>query len=185
MFLYTSILVSGDKKEIIQNELEKLVINMAEKIPKKTRIGIDNLQDDTSLNDVTDFLMTAVTAKGYVAFDRRSLDDILKQQGFELKPFFDQESVKAIGEIKGVDAIIYGIVKNYSNSRGRIKINIHLQCTYLETGDTPWAYDLVVENTSSARKLVLYSTIAGILLLIFFIGMGIKNSGKTRILNKS
>lgn len=63
MFLYTSVLVSGDKKETIQNELEKLVINMAEKIPKNIRIGIDNLQDDTSLNDVTDFFNDCCNCK--------------------------------------------------------------------------------------------------------------------------
>jgi len=172
------------KEQLIQTELEKAVSDMSQKIPQGMRIGIDNLQNDTQTNDVTDFLVSTVTSKGYRTFDRRSLDIILEQHGWEIKPYFDHNTVTAMGKIKGVDAILFGSVKEYSDSWGKAKVNVHLQCTYLE-GDTTWAFPIVARSRSSALWTILFLGGLGLLALLFLVYLGLKGTGKTKVLNKS
>lgn len=169
---------------IVQQELEKAIGEMLHKIPKGTRIGVDNLKNDVLTNDVTDFLMTALTRAGYVVLDRRNMDEIFKQIGVELDGLvFDQKALESIEKIKGVDAIIYGTVKDYSTESGKINLNVHLQCTYIGKGGTYWAYDIVAETTSKGRKMIPFIIAGGVLFIIGLIIIGVKNSGKSRVVN--
>ena len=169
---------------IVQQELEKAIGEMLHKIPKGTRIGVDNLKNDISTNDVTDFLMTALTRAGYVVLDRRNMDEIFKQIGVELDGLvFDQKALESIEKIKGVDAIIYGTVKDYSTESGKTNLNVHLQCTYIGKGGTHWAHDIVAETSSKGRKMMPFIIAGGVLFIIGLIIIGVKNSGKSRVVN--
>ena len=175
---------AGQRGALARQELEKAVQILRSKVPSGKRIGVDNLKGDTPSHDITDFLMTALTREGYVPLDRRSLEEIFKHQGLELSDVFDQETVEAIGNIKGVDAILYGTVKEYSNFGGKAKLNAHLQCSYLGGGGTPWAYDLVGESTSKGRRTLPFFIGGGVLVLIIAIYFGLRGSGKTKVLNR-
>ena len=178
-------IVNADRKDdMVREEMVKAMQDLQAKVPKDSRIGVDNLKADTSTHDITDFLMTALTKEGYVVLDRRSLDEIFKQYGVEMSDAFDQEKVEALGKIEGVDAILYGIVKEFSALAGKAKLNVHLQCTYLGEGGTPWAYDMVAENTSGGRKMFPFIIAGGFLILVIAVSFGLKRAGKTKVLNQ-
>jgi len=135
-------------------------------------------------NDITDYLITTLTKQGYTVFDRRSLDEIFKQQGLESVVAFDQKTLEAIGKIEGVDAVLYGNIKSYSELWGKSELSLHLQCTYIGKGVTPWAYDIVSDNTTEGRRMMPYYIGFGIIVFFAIIFFGLRRSGKSKVLNR-
>jgi len=170
----------NSQSSLIQKELQVAISDLKTKIPLETRIGVDNLKDDSSTNDITDFLISALTKAGYATLDRRSMKRIFDQQGIEMGNAFDQESVQAVGQINGVDAIIYGTVKDNSSFLGKTNLIIHLQFTYIGEGNTAWAYDVVSNESSVFWDNLPYLIVVVILALFILVFIGLKKSGRTK-----
>lgn len=173
--------LAGPPSAFVAEQMHAAVAGLKDKVPLNTRIGVDNLTGDAD-HLITDHLVTAMTEQGYRVFDRRSLEKIFKQHGVEMRAAFDQESVRAIGTIPGVDGILYGAVRGHSGSFGASTLQLHLQYTPLG-GYTVWARDIDARTGSGLRVLALAG--AGLLaaLVLVLVYRGFKNAGKTRVLD--
>lgn len=151
-------------------------------LPGVEQIAIAPLWDDDDLY-VTDLLKTKGSSIGYKIFVRddrewkQLLDEI--KWGTLREDIMSEETIQKFGRIEGVDAILYGTVRERKTVigplYGRVRLNLHL--SVVETGEQVWgdsvegsAWISWTDLVDYLGKKILYG-IAAVIVFLFLMMM--------------
>jgi TolB-like protein len=108
----------------IQNLLPQMCLNLIDKLPKNSRVAVLSIASaDQSLaeNIIDDIELNLLESRKFVVIDRRQLDNIRKEQNFQLSGDVSDDSAVFIGHMLGASVVIVGNISTIT-SRGRISI---------------------------------------------------------------
>jgi TolB-like protein len=120
-------------REKIQNLMPGINSELINKLPKNSRIAILSISSaDKALaeNVVDDVELNLVDSRRFIIVDRRRIDDIRREQNFQLSGDVSDDSAVSIGHMIGANVVIVGNITTIT-SRGRITI----RALNVETGE--------------------------------------------------
>ncbi|MDX2469018.1 MAG: SUMF1/EgtB/PvdO family nonheme iron enzyme [SAR324 cluster bacterium] len=104
--------LAGKMTASLKNDLKRLKNN------KINQISFWNIKSNFKQEKLIDFLSTALTKDGHFqVVDRENLALILEEQKLSMAEFIDENKVKKMGELYGVDAFIYGKIAQKSGKQ--------------------------------------------------------------------
>lgn len=165
----------------IDEAIEKAVIEAVNRLseadlPEITRIAIGPVRGQEG-KSIREYLQAHGTKSGYEIYVRGD-DDwnmLLKEiaWGVRKDDIMDQDTIQKFGRIQGVEAFIYGTVKDVSVETLEVTAKILLNLAVVETGQNAWGdsfeetvpinYDLI-EVSKPYWKYIIYA-IAGLIVL--------------------
>jgi curli biogenesis system outer membrane secretion channel CsgG len=156
---------SGLKAEAISN-LQKAVVKALPTEGAIIRIAVMDLagDDGTIKNAITSIIAEKTTFK---IIERADLDQILKEQGLQLKDVMDEKTRIQHGKIKGVQGLLMGSVLGMESGFMSFTIRAHLKLDDVEKGEIVFAKDFNVTAVSPMKKWVFI--IAGLVIVILLV----------------
>jgi hypothetical protein len=112
--------VPAFKDGSIENALYLSASQLAKEIPRNLKVAVISfLSDDKelgefALEEITGYLSSSGTMR---LFDRRSLDSIRREQGFQTTGDVDDKSAVSIGQFAGADVVITGSITGSGSTR--------------------------------------------------------------------
>jgi hypothetical protein len=96
----------------------------------------------------------------YKIIERADLDQILKEQGLQLKDIMDEKTRIPHGRIKGVQGLIMGKVHGMESGFMSYTIKLHLKLDDVEKGEILFSRDFTVMAVSPLRKWLIIAGVA-------------------------
>lgn len=118
-----------NKKKLIIPMLSYLLINFSPISSAKLRIVIFDLEPIGGISKNTAYTLSAIIRDRLVncgrfeVLERKSLDDIYREQGISLKSTFDESRRIELGKLLSAEKVVAGYVSRFENN---IIINIRL-----------------------------------------------------------
>lgn len=151
--------------------ISKAIISLSkgEKVTGIERIAVYPLEVKKTIeaslaydDEITDLLTISLSKTRYRVILRQQLLDVMKEHGFVLGKvdLFNPDSVKKLGGFLGVDAIIFGTVKEASSDLNGARVRLNLKMADVTTGELVWADAVSGFVSRSAAKPSLGDTIA-------------------------
>lgn len=152
----------GLKAEAVKN-LQKAVIKALPAEGNIIRIAILDLagDDGTLKNAITSVIAEKTSFK---IIERADLDQILKEQGLQLKDVMDEKTRIQHGKIKGVQGLLMGSVLGMESGFMSYTIRAHLKLDDVEKGEIVFARDFNVTAVSPVRNWIF--SIAGLVIMV-------------------
>lgn len=108
------------KEGSIENSIYLAANQLAQEIPKNVKVAVisfasvDKKLGEFALEEITGYLSSCETMH---MFDRKSLDSIRKEQGFQKTGDVDDNTAVSIGKFAGADVVITGSVTGSGSTR--------------------------------------------------------------------
>lgn len=161
VFLFTSISAYADETsdKAAQEAITKAMDSLsAQEFPEVVRIAVVPLRNDPD-KAITDILKIAVTKTKYdiILRDDEEWAELLKNIEWETRreDIMNPDTVKELGGILGVDALLYGTVKEIDEAFIRTKVRLNLNLANVQTGQLLWGEMVEGEAVTSYDILLL------------------------------
>lgn len=161
VFLFISISAYADEtsdkaaQEAITNAMDSL---SAQEFPEVVRIAVVPLRNDPD-KAITDILKISVTKTKYdiILRDDEEWAELLKNIEWETRreDIMNPDTVQELGGILGVDALLYGTVKEIDEAFIRTKVRLNLNLANVQTGQLLWGEMVEGEAVTSYDILLL------------------------------
>jgi TolB-like protein len=119
--------VAGSSRNILNNlqgAMAKISEDMIETLPARARVAVLSVGSSNrtlSENAVDELEFNLVESRKFIIVDRARLDQIRREQNFQMSGDVSDDSAVSIGNMLGADIVIVGTI-NTSDSGGRITI---------------------------------------------------------------
>jgi len=91
---------------------------------------------------IRDAIISTISEKtSFKIIERTDLDQILKEQGLQLKDIMDEKTMIQHGKIKGVQGLLMGRVLGMESGFMSYTIQVHLKLDDVEKGEIVFAKD--------------------------------------------
>ena len=161
VFLFTSISAYADETsdKAAQEAITKAMDSLsAQEFPQVERIAVLPLRNDPD-KAITDILKIAVTKTKYdiILRDDEEWAELLRNIEWETRreDIMNPDTVKELGGILGVDALLYGTVKEIDEAFIRTKVRLNLNLANVQTGQLLWGEMVEGEAVTSYDILLL------------------------------
>lgn len=158
------------KVEAVKN-FQKAVVKALPAEGNIIRIAVLDITDDNG--SIRDAIIAAITEKtSFKIIERTDLDQILKEQGLQLKDVMDEKTRIQPGKIKGVQGLLMGRVLGMESGFMSYTIRVHLKLDDVEKGEIVFAKDFNVSAVSPVRMwlFVAIALVIGIIVVFFIFG---------------
>jgi len=162
LFLTSSVMAAGSLEEGMQELATEIVKNSEAK--GKRSIAISSFQHiNGDISELSNYISDELTLKLFNVpkanleiIERSQLNRIFKEMQFNMSGVVDAKTIKKLGKLHGIDALVIGSITELGES---FRINARLIDT--ETGKVFSAAGTTVPKTSTARNLFSHIIVQG------------------------
>jgi curli biogenesis system outer membrane secretion channel CsgG len=152
---------------------QKLAADIVNSMPDDVHMRLlavtDIKGDDGELRDA---IISQIKQKKpvYILVERKHLDEILKEQALQEKDLIDSQTRVQMGEISGVEGILFGKVTSKYQGLMSAKISVFLQLDNVRNGTIVFSKEFTVKVVSPYEKDIILALIIFFIITIVLIG---------------